>query len=133
MARVPPAPPAVGRQGRSLPRHAPTTEIVDHALAAAAWSAADLLTGPDAERLTACGSTLQPVSAPPPPRWCSTRCGSRARAARTTPHSPRRVTGPRRPAGWTGWRLVLIDAPLGLLRVQRGVGRGFADGEVEAV
>ncbi|MGI5350480.1 CGNR zinc finger domain-containing protein [Streptomyces sp. CA-250714] len=62
----------------------PTTEIVDHALATLAADAADLLTGPDAERLTACGS-------PPCNRyllrhgrrhWCSTRCGDRARAAR---------------------------------------------------
>ncbi|MFF7314366.1 ABATE domain-containing protein [Streptomyces sp. NPDC008137] len=62
----------------------PTTEIVDHALATLAADAADLLTGPDAERLTACGS-------PPCGRyllrhgrrhWCSTRCGDRARAAR---------------------------------------------------
>ncbi|MFC9685372.1 ABATE domain-containing protein [Streptomyces sp. NPDC056948] len=65
------------------PSH-PTTEIVDHALATLAADAADLLTGPDAERLTACGS-------PPCGRyllrhgrrhWCSTRCGDRARAAR---------------------------------------------------
>ncbi|MFF3787529.1 CGNR zinc finger domain-containing protein [Streptomyces sp. NPDC001933] len=62
----------------------PTTAIVDHALAALAANAADLLTSPDAERLTACGS-------PPCNRyllrhgrrhWCSTRCGDRARAAR---------------------------------------------------
>ncbi|MFF3337000.1 CGNR zinc finger domain-containing protein [Streptomyces sp. NPDC002888] len=62
----------------------PTTQIVDHALATLAANAADLLTGPDAERLTACGS-------PPCTRyllrhgrrhWCSTRCGDRARAAR---------------------------------------------------
>ncbi|MFC9503844.1 ABATE domain-containing protein [Streptomyces sp. NPDC057002] len=62
----------------------PTTEIVDHALATLAADAADLLTGPDAERLIACGS-------PPCGRyllrhgrrhWCSTRCGDRARAAR---------------------------------------------------
>ncbi|GAA5071801.1 CGNR zinc finger domain-containing protein [Nocardia iowensis] len=62
----------------------PTGEIVDHALASLAANAADLLTGPDAERLTACGS-------PPCNRyllrhgrrhWCSTRCGDRARAAR---------------------------------------------------
>lgn len=62
----------------------PTTAILDHALAALASDAADLLTGPDAERLTACGS-------PPCNRyllrhgrrhWCSTRCGDRARAAR---------------------------------------------------
>jgi predicted RNA-binding Zn ribbon-like protein len=62
----------------------PTTQIVEHALAALAASAADLLTGPDRERLTACGS-------PPCSRyllrhgrrhWCSVRCGDRARAAR---------------------------------------------------
>ncbi|QOV36426.1 CGNR zinc finger domain-containing protein [Streptomyces ferrugineus] len=62
----------------------PTTEIVDHALATLAADAADLLTSPAAERLTACGS-------PPCSRyllrhgrrhWCSTRCGDRARAAR---------------------------------------------------
>ncbi|WP_432003508.1 CGNR zinc finger domain-containing protein [Streptomyces sioyaensis] len=62
----------------------PPTAIVEHALAALAANAADLLTGPDAERLTACGS-------PPCMRyllrhgrrhWCSTRCGDRARAAR---------------------------------------------------
>jgi predicted RNA-binding Zn ribbon-like protein len=62
----------------------PTTQILEHALAVLADNAADLLTGPDAERLTACGS-------PPCTRyllrrgrrqWCSTRCGDRARAAR---------------------------------------------------
>ncbi len=62
----------------------PTDEILGRALAALAANAADLLTGPDADRLTACGS-------PPCNRyllrhgrrqWCSTRCGDRARAAR---------------------------------------------------
>lgn len=62
----------------------PTNEILDRALATLAANAADLLTGPDAERLTRCGS-------PPCNRyllrhgrrhWCSTRCGDRARAAR---------------------------------------------------
>lgn len=63
----------------------PTTQIVDHALAVLASSAADLLAGPDAELLAACGS-------PPCDRyllrthgrrhWCSTRCGDRARALR---------------------------------------------------
>lgn len=62
----------------------PTTAIVDHALATLAADAAGLLTDPEAERLTACGS-------PPCNRyllrhgrrtWCSTRCGDRARAAR---------------------------------------------------
>ncbi|AKZ60280.1 hypothetical protein SAM23877_7237 [Streptomyces ambofaciens ATCC 23877] len=62
----------------------PTTAIVEHALAAIAADAADLLTSPDAARLTACAS-------PPCNRfllkqgrrqWCCTRCGDRARAAR---------------------------------------------------
>ncbi|MGW2156853.1 CGNR zinc finger domain-containing protein [Nonomuraea sp. NPDC001699] len=62
----------------------PTNEILDRALATIAANTADLLTGPDAERLTSCGS-------PPCNRyllrhgrrhWCSTRCGDRARAAR---------------------------------------------------
>lgn len=62
----------------------PTTAIVEHALATLAADAADLLTSPEADRLTACGS-------PPCNRyllrrgrrhWCSTRCGDRVRAAR---------------------------------------------------
>jgi predicted RNA-binding Zn ribbon-like protein len=63
----------------------PTTQLLDHALAALAADAADLLTGPDADRLAACGS-------PPCNRyllrthgrrhWCSVRCGDRVRAAR---------------------------------------------------
>ncbi|MFD0206833.1 MULTISPECIES: CGNR zinc finger domain-containing protein [Saccharothrix] len=62
----------------------PTNQILDRALATLAANAADLLTGPDADRLTQCGS-------PPCNRyllrhgrrhWCSTRCGDRARAAR---------------------------------------------------
>ncbi|WP_209468700.1 CGNR zinc finger domain-containing protein [Streptomyces iranensis] len=62
----------------------PTTEIVDHALAAVAADAADLLTGPDAERLTACGSTPcnRYLLRHGRRHWCSTRCGDRARAAR---------------------------------------------------
>ncbi|MGX1565439.1 ABATE domain-containing protein [Streptomyces sp. NPDC055506] len=73
----------------------PTTEIVDHALATLAADAADLLTGPDAERLTACGS-------PPCGRyllrhgrrhWCSTRCGDRARAARAYARKTRAESG----------------------------------------
>ncbi|MBB5927115.1 putative RNA-binding Zn ribbon-like protein [Streptomyces echinatus] len=72
----------------------PTTQVVEHALAALAADAADLLTGPDAERLTACGS-------PPCNRyllrhgrrhWCSTRCGDRARAARAYARRTQRDT-----------------------------------------
>jgi predicted RNA-binding Zn ribbon-like protein len=64
---------------RAIP--CPTTEIVDHALAA---NAADLLTGPDADRLTACGSTPcnRYLLRSGRRHWCSTRCGDRARAAR---------------------------------------------------
>lgn len=62
----------------------PTTEIVDHALATLAANAADLLTHPDAERLTACDSTPcnRYLLRHGRRHWCSTRCGDRARAAR---------------------------------------------------
>ncbi|NRQ33660.1 hypothetical protein HII36_17645 [Nonomuraea sp. NN258] len=78
---------------RALP--CPTNEILDHALATLAANAADLLTGPDAERLTPCGS-------PPCNRyllrhgrrhWCSTRCGDRARAARAYARRTRAESG----------------------------------------
>ncbi|MFJ4778129.1 CGNR zinc finger domain-containing protein [Streptomyces sp. NPDC088762] len=62
----------------------PTTAIVDHALATLAADASDLLTGPDADRLTACGSTpcSRYLLRYGRRHWCSTRCGDRARAAR---------------------------------------------------
>ncbi|MFJ5220363.1 CGNR zinc finger domain-containing protein [Streptomyces sp. NPDC088354] len=62
----------------------PTTAIVDHALAVLAADAADLLTGPDADRLTACGSAPcnRFLLRHGRRHWCSTRCGDRARAAR---------------------------------------------------
>ncbi|MET9079155.1 ABATE domain-containing protein [Streptomyces sp. NPDC004232] len=62
----------------------PTTAIVEHALAALAADAAELLTGPDADRLTACGSTPcnRYLLRHGRRHWCSTRCGDRARAAR---------------------------------------------------
>ncbi|GAA3956532.1 hypothetical protein GCM10023085_43860 [Actinomadura viridis] len=62
----------------------PITEIVDHALATLAANAADLLTGPDAERLTTCGSAPcnRYLLRHGRRHWCSTRCGDRARAAR---------------------------------------------------
>lgn len=62
----------------------PTTAIVDHALAALAADAADLLTAPEAERLTLCGSTPcdRFLLRHGRRQWCSTRCGDRARAAR---------------------------------------------------
>ncbi|MFC5752864.1 CGNR zinc finger domain-containing protein [Actinomadura rugatobispora] len=62
----------------------PTNEILDHALATLAANAADLLTGPDAERLTACASAPcnRYLLRHGRRHWCSTRCGDRARAAR---------------------------------------------------
>ncbi|MFB7513721.1 CGNR zinc finger domain-containing protein [Streptomyces sp. NPDC056144] len=86
LTRAPSAPLLRWDPTRGLHRETshPTTQIVEHALAVLAADAADLLTGPDAERLTACGS-------PPCNRyllrhgrrhWCSVRCGDRARAAR---------------------------------------------------
>lgn len=56
-----------------------------HALAVLSADAADLLAGPDSERLTTCGSApcnrflLRTHGRR---HWCSTRCGDRARAAR---------------------------------------------------
>jgi predicted RNA-binding Zn ribbon-like protein len=63
----------------------PIDQMLERAMAVLAADAADLLTGPAAARLAACGS--------PPCRrfllrthaarhWCSVRCGDRARAAR---------------------------------------------------
>ena len=73
----------------------PVMQALDHALAALAVDAADLLTGPDSALLAACGS-------PPCQRyllrthgrrqWCSVRCGDRARAARA---GARRAAGSR--------------------------------------
>ncbi|WP_391858630.1 CGNR zinc finger domain-containing protein [Streptomyces rugosispiralis] len=86
MTRVPTAP-LLRWDDKAGPYRAtshPTTEIVDHALATVAADAADLLTGPDAERLTACGSTPcnRYLLRHGRRHWCSTRCGDRARAAR---------------------------------------------------
>ncbi|GGV45425.1 hypothetical protein GCM10010261_19670 [Streptomyces pilosus] len=63
----------------------PTDQAVNHALATLAADAADLLTGPDAGILTACGSTPCDrflLRTHGRRHWCSTRCGDRARAAR---------------------------------------------------
>ncbi|WP_406320144.1 CGNR zinc finger domain-containing protein [Streptomyces sp. NBC_01637] len=72
----------------------PDTEIVDHALARLAADAADLLTGPDAERLTACGSNPcnRYLLRRGRRHWCSTRCGDRARAARAYARRTRPAT-----------------------------------------
>ncbi|WP_280723266.1 ABATE domain-containing protein [Kitasatospora sp. MAA4] len=63
----------------------PTDRVVDRALAVLAADAADLLTGPDAELLAACGSapcTRHLLRTHAARHWCSVRCGDRARAAR---------------------------------------------------
>ncbi|MEW2346954.1 ABATE domain-containing protein [Streptomyces sp. NPDC006684] len=87
MTRAPAVPLLYWDPERGLHRAAPhpVDAALDHALAALATDAADLLAGPDADRLAACAS-------PPCNRfllqhgrrrhWCSTRCGDRARAAR---------------------------------------------------
>ncbi|MGP3938581.1 CGNR zinc finger domain-containing protein [Streptomyces sp. 6N106] len=86
MTRVPTAPllqwDATTGPYRTTPH--PTTAIVDHALATLAADAADLLTSPDTQRLTACGSTPcnRYLLRHGRRHWCSTRCGDRARAAR---------------------------------------------------
>lgn len=62
----------------------PTNEILDRALATLGANAADLLTGPDAERLTSCDSAPcnRYLLRHGRRQWCSTRCGDRVRAAR---------------------------------------------------
>lgn len=74
-----------GAQGlRRIQAH-PTDQAVNHALATLAADAADLLTGPDAEILAACGSAPCDrflLRTHGRRHWCSTRCGDRARAAR---------------------------------------------------
>ena len=62
----------------------PTNEILDRALATLAANTADLLTGPDADRLICCGSSPcnRYLLCHGRRHWCSTRCGDRARAAR---------------------------------------------------
>ncbi|CUM37831.1 ABATE domain-containing protein [Streptomyces gardneri] len=62
----------------------PTDQILGRALATLAANAADLLAGPDADRLTSCGSTPcnRYLLRHGRRHWCSTRCGDRARAAR---------------------------------------------------
>jgi predicted RNA-binding Zn ribbon-like protein len=52
-------------------------------LARIAWSAIDLLGGPDRERLRRCGACGRFFVATRPDRvWCSDRCGNRIRVAR---------------------------------------------------
>jgi predicted RNA-binding Zn ribbon-like protein len=64
------------------------------ALARIAWSAMELLGGPDHERVRRCGACGQFFTATRPDRvWCSNRCGNRTRVARH--HA--RVRGPAYP------------------------------------
>lgn len=67
---------------RAVPH--PTDQVVDHALGILAADAADLLTGEDAARLTACDSRpcQRYLLRSGRRQWCSVRCGDRARAAR---------------------------------------------------
>lgn len=73
----------------------PTTAIVEHALATLAADAADLLTSPEAERLTACASTPcnRFLLRQGRRHWCSVRCGDRARAARAYARRTRAEAG----------------------------------------
>ncbi|MFG2873811.1 CGNR zinc finger domain-containing protein [Streptomyces sp. NPDC048337] len=95
MTRVPTAP-LLQWDDKTGPYRAtlhPTTAILDHALATLATDASDLLTGPDADRLSACGSAPcnRYLLRYGRRQWCSTRCGDRARAARAY---ARRSTSP---------------------------------------
>jgi predicted RNA-binding Zn ribbon-like protein len=63
----------------------PADRVADHAMAAIAADAAELLTGPDGERLAACSAspcTRFLVRTHAARHWCSVRCGDRVRAAR---------------------------------------------------
>ncbi len=74
-----------GAQGLRRVQAHPTDQAVNHALATLAADAADLLTGPDADLLAACGSAPCDrflLRTHGRRHWCSTRCGDRARAAR---------------------------------------------------
>ncbi|MDA2809490.1 ABATE domain-containing protein [Nocardiopsis sp. RSe5-2] len=87
MTKVPSAALLAWDSERGLHRSAahPIDQAVDHALAALADNAAELLTSPEAERLAACGSPpcdRYLLRTHPRRHWCSTRCGDRARAAR---------------------------------------------------
>ncbi|MFJ4817215.1 CGNR zinc finger domain-containing protein [Streptomyces sp. NPDC088801] len=86
LTRVPTASPLNWDPVRGMHRTAPhpIDQIVDQALGILAADTADLLTGPDAERLTACPSTPcnRYLLRAGRRHWCSVRCGDRARAAR---------------------------------------------------
>jgi predicted RNA-binding Zn ribbon-like protein len=67
-----------------VPVH-PADRVAEHAMAALAADAAELLTGADAGLLTVCGAadcTRVLLRTHASRHWCSTRCGDRVRAAR---------------------------------------------------
>lgn len=73
----------------------PATQVVEHAMASLAADLADLLTGSDAEILSACSApscNRYMLRTHARRHWCSTRCGDRVRAARAY---ARRNTAPR--------------------------------------
>jgi predicted RNA-binding Zn ribbon-like protein len=86
LTRAPTAPLLYWDEKRGPYRAAPcpVNEVLDHALATLAANTADLLTGPDAERLITCDSSPcnRYLLRHGRRHWCSTRCGDRARAAR---------------------------------------------------
>ncbi|MFJ6796880.1 CGNR zinc finger domain-containing protein [Streptomyces sp. NPDC091268] len=71
--------------GPELSFHHQAGEAVDVALAMLAEEGAELLTGADGAKLSACGArgcTRLFIRAHASRRWCSDRCGNRVRAAR---------------------------------------------------
>ncbi|WP_405823841.1 ABATE domain-containing protein [Streptomyces sp. NBC_01390] len=97
LTRVPTASPLGWDSVRGMHRTAPhpIDQIVDQALGILAADAADLLTGSDAERLTACPSTPcnRYLLRAGRRHWCSVRCGDRARAARAYARRTRTTAG----------------------------------------
>ncbi|WP_158854122.1 CGNR zinc finger domain-containing protein [Saccharothrix deserti] len=84
------------RQGLHKAAVHPATQVTEHALAAIAADAVDLLTGNDAERLARCDSTpcdRYLLRTHARRHWCSTRCGDRARAARAYARRTDSATG----------------------------------------
>ncbi|PYC84689.1 hypothetical protein C7C46_07180 [Streptomyces tateyamensis] len=87
LASTPSAPLLAWDESQGLHRELahPADRVVEHAMAVLAADAAELLTGPDAERLARCAGapcTRYLVRTHAARHWCSTRCGDRVRAAR---------------------------------------------------
>lgn len=87
MTRVPTASLLTWDEAHGLHRVAehPVTQVLDRALALLATDAAELLTGPDAPHVAACGSPScirYLLRTHLRRQWCSVRCGDRVRAAR---------------------------------------------------